>query len=775
MSRYADALHRKEDPNSIWWTDSVGKVLPSERPLRRPALLPPVAPQQSNEVERPDWLQAFSALRKHWRLSAMFAAAVMLAVIGATLLMKPVYSPVARVEIDPPGAELFNMENRGGGDSAPDYLETQARNMQSDQVLIAVTKQLRLGQLPEFTTRSFASRSISSALSVVENIPIWLWGKKSSEPIAIPAVAAEETLTAAESSAFRALQRQTAVKRDTASRLVSVSFTSHDPVVSAEVTNAIVRTFIDRTYETRHAAIMESTAWLSKQLDDIRSNMERSNRELANFQQVSGIADVDQNRSTFTEQMGELSRQKTQAQAERIQIESYLRKVRNSNVESLPQIQSNQVVQILTQRLGETRAELSQALAIYGRQHPNVKKLQNQVDELESQIRLQQNAIVGQMETSYSAALTREQMIDSRLRGTAKELGQMARYTELKKDAQATADLYNTLYARVKEAGIVAASKSINIRIVDNARVLDSPTSPRPLTNLGMGLFVAVVGGVFLAFAREALDTKVRTLEDVRRSIGVSSISMVPIAAGNNGYSLFGSSIAALNGPAKFLLDQPASEQSEAFRGIHTSVMLSQPDHPPQVLLVASSVPGEGKSTVAVNLGIALAQQGRACILDADLRRPSMGKAFHLDGADGLSDYLTDAVPLETVLVSVPDVATLTLICAGKAVADPGRHIGSEKMRQLIETLRKVYDFIVIDSPPILPYADGRALAPFVDGVIFVGRAGEVTRDAMARSLELLRDVHSAPILEVVLNAADTASQSYGRYKYYGQDHSNYT
>jgi succinoglycan biosynthesis transport protein ExoP len=768
MSRFADALQMK-DRKSIWWTGEMSRVAPAERPARRPALLPPSPAPSIPQTEATDWLQAFSAVRNHWRLSAIFAGSVMCAVLAVTLLMKPVYSPVARVEIDPPGAELFNMDNRGGGDSAPDYLETQARNMQSDQVLIAVTRQMKLNELPEFTQKSLSSRTVSKVLSSVESIPTWLWGKKA--PALAPTDTANtgEALTPSEASAFHGLQSQLAVKRDTASRLVSVSFTSHDPVLSAAVTNAIVRTFIDRTYETRHAAIMESTAWLAKQLDDIRSSMEKSNRELADYQRISGIADLDQNKSTFTEEMGELSRQKTQAQAERIQIESYLRKVRNSNVETLPQIQSNQVVQILTQRLGETRAELSQTLAIYGKQHPNAKKLQNQADELESQIHLQQNAIVGQMQTSYAAALSREQMIDSRLRGTSKELGEMARYTALKKDAQANADLYNTLYARVKEAGIVAASKSINIRVADNARVLDSPTSPKPLTNLGIGLFVAIVGGVFLAFARETLDTKVRTLEDVRRSVGLSTISMVPIATGASGYSLFGSS-PALNGPAKFLLDQPASEQSEAFRGIHTSVMLSQPDHPPQVLLVASSVPGEGKSTVAVNLGIALAQQGRTCILDADLRRPSIGKAFHLNGGEGLADYLNETASLESIVTSVPDVTTLTIIGAGKHVDDPGKFISSERMRQLIQSLRKLFDFVIIDSPPVLPYADGRALAPFVDGIVFVGRAGEVTRDAMSRSMELLRDVHSAPILEVVLNAADTASQSYGRYKYYGQE-----
>ncbi len=772
MSKIAEAL-QKSDRESIWWNGSPRGAITVERPPRGGQVLQ-MPPPRDPVPAQTDWLQAFEALRKHWRLSAIFAAAVMVAVILVTVLTKPLYSPTARVEIDPPGAEMFSLESGGGSDSSADYLETQARNMRSDQLLISVMRQLQLDKNPEFTSRGFVSRSISTVLSGIEHIPSLLWRKGESAQTPAPAQAPNAiALSSAESSTLSTLQGDLSVLRDTASRLVMVTFTSHDPVLSATVTNALVRSFIDRTYQTRHAAIMESTEWLARQLDDIRAKMEESNRALAQFQQSSGIADVDENRSTITEQMAELSRQKTQAQTERIQIQSYLRRAQSQDTASLPQIQSNQVVQLLTQRLGEARAELSQALAIYGKNHPNVKRLQNQADELESQIQLQRKAILAQMETSYSAAMAREQMIDNQLRGTARELGQMGRYAALKKEAQANSELYNSLYARVKESGIAAASKSINIRIVDEARILDAPSRPRPLMNFGIGLFVALVGGVLLAFVREALDTRVCTLDDVRRSMGISAVSLVPIAEGDNRGSLLtsvltGSPRGTLDGPARFLLDQPGSEQSEAFRGIHTSVMLSQPGNPPRMVLVASSLPGEGKTTVAINLAIALAQQGRTCILDADLRRPSVGRAFHLGDRAGLGEYLLDAAPLDSVLSSVPDVKLLTVLTGGKQIPDPGKVIASEPFKALLNTLRQLYDFVVVDSPPILPYADGRALAPFVDGVIFVGRAGTVTREAMARSLELLQEVHSAPVLEVVLNGAGTDSQGYGyRYSYY--------
>jgi succinoglycan biosynthesis transport protein ExoP len=771
MSRFAEAL-QKRDHELPWWQDNAERVLPESR-LGPVSALPPSQSAPDAGAAKIEWLQALAAVRKYWRSSAMFAACVMTTVVLVTMLSKPVYEPTARVEIDPQGGELFSLEGGRITESSADYMETQARNMQSDELLISVVRQLHLDAVAEFTEQSFLSRVVSGTASMIETLPLRIWGKSSSRTA--EGSSGPQPLSPREASALGTLQSQLSVKRDTASRLVSVSFAGHDPVLSANVTNTVVRSFIDHSYQTRHDAIMESTDWLSRQLDDIRARMEESNRALAAYQGSKGIADIDQNRSTYSEQMAELSRQKTQAQAERIQIESYLLRVRRTNPASLPQIQNSQVVQMLTQKLGESRAELSQTLAIYGDNHPNVKKLRNQIQELESQIQLQNQAIIGQMETSYAAALAREQMIDAQLRGTTRELSQMARYAELKKDAQTNADLYNSLYARIKEAGIIAASKSINIRIIDKARVLSSPTKPRPLLNFALGLFVALTGGVLLAFVRQAADTRIHTLEDMRGLIGSSAMSVVPIAEGNGRFSnrsltsVFGGAQKALEGPVNFLVSEPDSEQSEAFRAIHTSVMLSQPGQPPHLLLVASSVPGEGKTTVAINLAVALAQQGKTCILDADLRRPSIGRALHITQEAGLGDYLTDSIPLDGILTPAPGITSLTVLAAGKTTSDPGRLISSENMRILLHQLRELYDFVVIDSPPILPYADGRALAPFVDGIVFVGRAGFITRAAMARSMELLQEIHSAPILEVVLNGTSTGSPSYGygyNYKY---------
>jgi capsular exopolysaccharide synthesis family protein len=247
---------------------------------------------------------------------------------------------------------------------------------------------------------------------------------------------------------------------------------------------------------------------------------------------------------------------------------------------------------------------------------------------------------------------------------------------------------------------------------------------------------------------------------------GLSSISAVPVIEAANGElkekpRLWLRRNGSVRSPEAFLLERPRSAEAEALRGLFTSVRLSRSICPPQVLLVASAVAAEGKTTIAVNLGIAVARHGKTCIVDADLRKACVASIFGLESRYGLADVLNRSCALDLALVSVPSVPNLTLLSGGPVHLDAGELICSEVMRDLLRELRQQFQFIVVDSPPILPYADTRALAPLADGVILVGRAGVTTREAMRRSLELLEQVQSAPLLDGVLNGVDFSSSDY--------------
>ncbi len=344
------------------------------------------------------------------------------------------------------------------------------------------------------------------------------------------------------------------------------------------------------------------------------------------------------------------------AQTERIQLQALLKNT--DNPDSLPEVRTNPVVQQLSQKLAEDRAALSQALVVYGANHPTAKKLQSQVDELQTQLDLQKKAIVSSMRASYAAAQTREGMMSAEMKGTSKELDKVARYTTLKKEVEANVALYNSLYARIKEAGISAASKSVDIQVVDPARVPDEPIRPRRLVNLAVGLLAALVGGIGLAFIREEFDNKLRSPEDIRRWIGSANVSIIPVISESENHSVkmgwsnkVVGALPAHAGDSKtdmFFLERPNSPEGEAVQALYASIMLSWPNNPPQTLLIVSAFPGEGKTTVALNLSYALAQHANTCLVDADLRRGRVANAFSLPAGQGLGDVLSgDADPRE--------------------------------------------------------------------------------------------------------------------------------
>lgn len=705
-----------------------GEILPPaparfDVPLSRPGVhRPDIAGE-----EHSDWQRAFTVLYRQRKTVIGFAVTTFVIVAMVTFSMKPVYEPGARIEIDPPGSEIFSMQSGAAGSGDSEYLQTQAQKLQSDELALEVIRSLRLDHNSDLVTK--ITLNVQSSQNDLEQA------------------------TPLENIALKTFRQRATVNRDSSSRLITASFGSHDPKLAALVTNKMIELFIEDSYRTRRDAIAKSTEWLSKQLDDIRLKMDNSNRALAEFQRANGIADTGENKNTVAEEMVELNRQLTQAEADRIQVQAFLAREKEASPNTLPQVNANPVIQQMTQKLADVRAELAQSEVIYGRNHPNIKKLENQAKALETQIAAQRAAIVGELKTSYAAARAREQMMGEQIKARTQELNQMARYNELKKEAQANTELYNSLYAKIKEAGIAAASKSSNIRIVDRARILDSPTRPHRALNLATGLFVGILGGIVLAFLREGFGRRIHSATDVRRLMGITRVSMVPAIGTWKQRLLPG---VAKTAASPRLFEDPYSAEAEALRGVQASILSGQGGRMPQIVLVVSSSPGEGATSIAVALARALAQHNKVCLIDTHLRKPGIQNALGLCTGRGLTDVLSGAAFPEQVVVTEGGMPNLAVFLAGSVRVDPATALSSLVMRKLLLDLRQQHDFIILDSPPALPFADVRILSPLADGIVLVGRSGATTRDAMARTKDILSEAQGAPILNIVLNGVDS-------------------
>lgn len=713
-----------------------------------------VSPAASRREAMDDWRRVWDILAKEWRWSALFAAIVTALVTVVTLSMKPVYEPEGQLQIDPPGSEAFSLDTAGGGLVDLEYITTEAQKLQTDDLALATIRALHLDTNPEIT----GTIPAHSGSSISAN-----------------------QLTPRENAAVRGFQSRLSIRRDPSSRLVGVRFASHDARLSADVVNSLMKILVEKNFEARNQAIAQSSMWLSRQLYDIRDKMETATRALADFGTKTGIADVDPNSNTYAEKMGDLNKQLVQAQADRIQFESFLMRARDPD--ALPQVRSSLVIQTLMQKLAEAEAQLAQARVLYGPNHLEVRKLESQANELHDQIMAQRAAIVSELSTSYRAAKAREALLDGEVKSATKDLATLAQYNVLKKEAQADRDLYDALYAKIKEAGISAASKSSNIHVVNQARILDHPTRPHRALNIEAGILMGLIGGVTLAFVKNRIQDRIQTANDVRESTGLPSIAVVPaIHNSHAGIRMLGMNRTKFTfmdanhvgrvGPDCFLFQRPKAPESEAVHALLSMLFLSNPEHPPKVILITSSLPGEGKTTLSNNLAIALAKHGKTCLVDADMRKPCVGASFNLTPATGLEHYLQGSANFDQVTYSSHEVGGLTIVPSTMPTDSAVQLLSDEPVKLLVRCLRERFDFAVIDTPPLLPYADALALSTLVDGVVLVGRAGHTPRGAITRSMELLDGINSARILTVVLNAANR-SYDFGGYGYRSSSYSH--
>ena len=684
-------------------------------------------PMPETTTERQRW---FRVLKKEWRWGALVTFAVFVASAVATYCIAPVYQSTARLEIDPPGSEEFSLTTPSAGGLDEDYRDTQSEILKSESLAIAVIRKLGLDHNSTIVGENISSRPDAPA------------GKQSTQ------------LTAAENIALKYYQDHLSIWLVPKSRVLLVKFATTNPRLSAQVVNTHLDLFIEGNYKARYDAIVHASEWLSRQMDDIRDKADASNQALASYQKAHGIVDVDEKQSSVSEKIADLNHQLAQAETDRIQLEAYLRGIQRGQQESLPQIRDNLMIQALTQRLIESKAELSQSQAVYGEKSPNIQKLESHVNELQGQILAEERKIVREIQTNYEAARARQNLLAREIKGATNEMSEMSQYISLKREAQRDADLYNSLYARIKEAGITAASKSSNVRVVDQARILNKPTWPRLRLNLVLGFTFGLLCGVLTTFVRGGLDNSIRTVEEVEKWTGLPSITLVPTA----GLVLNGGS--KKNGLPVSFFERPFSPEAEAIRALQASILLSNPENAPRFLLITSPFPKEGKTTVAINLAEALSQLQSTCLIDCDFRKPGIAPALHLKDPRGLSDVLGGSLLLNEALVALPRFPGLVILPAGKLPENFDQLCVMDGVRKLLQVLKNRWQYIIIDSPPLIPYADGRILSSVVDGVILVGRYGSTSRQALARCVRMLTAL-GAPLLGVAINRVDYTSPDY--------------
>jgi polysaccharide biosynthesis transport protein len=733
------------------------RIVPTVRSLKGADALtvipaPSVLPWDQVPRE-PHLLDYLIILRKHQWLIITFLLTVVTVVTIASFKMKPVYEAAARVEIDKESQNMTpfpDSNSFGEFEDSENYIETQEKILQSETLALMTIKSLDLARYPEFG---------GSAATAIHDGAI----------TRRPAI-------------LGAFLGRLSVKRVPTTRLIQVQFEAEDPQLAATVVNAHLQNFVEQNFRSKYDATTQASSWLSGELEELRIKVEKSEDARIAYERENQIWQIDEKQDITTSKLADLSKAVTDAQTDEAQKEALYRMAISGNVDALPAARNNEVISGLVKRKSDLDEAYVEALDQYGPNFPKVLRLAAQQKEVDDNLAGARKVMVESVQIEFDTAKSHVELLQAALDTQKTEANNLAeklvQYHILQHDAESNKQLYDGLLQKLKEAGITAGLRSSNIRVVDPALVPGSPSRPQKARNIMLAVLVGLVGGVGLALFREYLDNTVKSPDDIEALTGLPSLAVVPSLPGLSSTQGRLSRLAreaapqSASGPRVELLSyiQPKSQISEAFRALRTSLLLSQADHPPQVILVTSALPREGKTTAAVNLAVTLAQLGdRTLLMDSDLRKPGIRRALELTGGKevGLSSYLAGVSTLDEVLMPHPTINNLVALTTGPVPPSPADLLSSHRMREAITDLRHRFKFVVIDSPPVMAATDAVILSALTDGVLLVVRSGQTPKEAFTRTRDLLAAV-KCRLLGVVLNAVDSSAPDYYySYRYY--------
>jgi polysaccharide biosynthesis transport protein len=705
--------------------------------------------------------------KRRWSVICVMAL-VVAAVALWTLQQKPMYEATGMLEIEPESPnilsvqELFQIEN-----TDEDYLETQYKILQSDSLAREVIGELHLGQSEEFN-----SGEGNGGLAK-------LFERRTKNNKAFPKDATHEQ---------RVLQKfegRLTVEPIQRSRLVRVIFDSQDPQLAAKVVNTVARCYGQDELRMHWEAAQKASVWLGGQLDEVKLKLEKSENQLEGYASDNGLLYLQradgQTENIVDQRLRELQDELSQAQADRYQKEAAFRLAEAGDYGALPGVFDNKVTQDLTDRLADLEQQQAALAPTFKPDYPKMKEIESQIERIEESLQQQRQQAERHVADEYFAAIHREDLVTKAFSAEEKSASEVAQkavqYNILKREVDTNKQLYDGLLQHLKEAGISSALSASSVRVVDAAVPPVSPAKPRVALNLGFGLLLGLLSGAGLALMQERADNTLKSPEDVEQRLRMPVLGMIPlenVREGRKGLrgrsgGIFGQSgatelIAQSQHDGVWLRMDAGSpalwEFREAFRALRTSVLLKGAGRPPRTLTFTSSEVGEGKTTICCNLAMSLANLGkRVLVIDADIRKSQVQEFFELNGSAGLVNYLAGEGEWRS-FVQMSRVKGLDCLICGPELPNPGELLSSERMDALIRDAMNDYSFVLVDSPALLDFSDGRLVATLAEGAILVVRGGATSRQQVQRAQACAANV-GARVIGVVLNGAELRNSGY--------------
>ena len=649
-------------------------------------------------------------------------------------------------------------------------VDTEVEILKSRSLAGRVVQDLHLEQDPEFNV---ALRK-KSTLATVLGAPGQMF--KSAAPVLSAQAAADEKVLDGKKSTDRVVDvvlKRLKVVRQGLTYVIAIDFTSTSQTKATDISNTFANDYLLEQLEAKFDATKQASGWLSDRLGQLKGQVEQAEGAVAAYRAQNGLMSAVG--SNLTEQeVSNLNQQLALAQADEAQQEAKTRTARQqmaagSNGEDVGAALDSDVVKQLRQQAAEVSGKLADLQTKYGARHPEVQRVSRQLEDIKGQIQLEINRSISNLDAQAQVARQRVSSIQSSLshaRGTlAGNNAAAVRLNELERNATSVRTLYESFLNRFKETTTQQGMADSDARVVSKAKIPSEPSFPKLGLNIALGLIFGILAGIGAIFLAEALDSGIATSEDIERYLGVASLGSVPLLSSTQA----GAKGGAIQSPAEMIVEKPLSAFAEAFRNLRTSIVYSRVDKQVRVIAVTSSLPGEGKTTTAFCLGRAMAMSGsRTVVVDCDVRRSNINRLLGQEPAVGLMEVLAGKATLDQALI-LDSASGCWFLPLARSSFTPKDLFGGAAMHNLLTELKTRFEFVLLDTAPVLPVADTRSLAPQADVVVFLTQWRRTPRRAVQAAFELLRSV-GADIAGVALTQVDVREQarySYGDAGYY--------
>jgi succinoglycan biosynthesis transport protein ExoP len=735
----------------------------------------PVTPPQGIRPETP--LAPAIGIEPHLfdRLAVLYkyrwaSIGVFLLVIGWVMVDSytavPMYQATARVLIEDPGTDMATPTEIARSITLQDpeiYMETQLRIIHGRELAQRVASKLDLSKVGEFNGQGPQPTPLAQGITLIKFYALWPYRLITSGG-AIPTLT-PVTQKVDPSDHADALASRLSVDRVRGSQLVDLNYVSSDAAFTERAVNMYADEYVQENLKLKIGALEKSAEWIAGEVARQGKLVADSELALAEYRDKAGAGSLDSSQNIVIARLTSLNEQATKARTDRITKESLWKQIQaaGQDVESISSVVANTQVQTLRGQVGALQQERSRIAERYGERHPDFIKVNVQLESADKQLQAEIRKAVQNAKNEYEQSVTQERVMQEALNEAKRAASDLGRkgvdYSVLQRNAESNQRVYDQLITREKELRVVANSRTNNVRVVDRASVPGSPFTPDHRRDWMFAIAFGLAFGLGIAFAIDYLDDTVKTPEDITRRLKLRFLGMVPVVPGER-HPL-------ISGPVPH-------DFGEAYRSIRTTIAGALTGPGARVVAVASSQPLEGKTTTAVNLAMALAVGGaRVLLIDADMRRPSVHKALRMTNDRGLSQLLAGQARMREVVQRTHDPNLLT-ITAGRTPANPSELLASDRMRALLNGLETgPFDWIIIDTPPVLAVTDAMILAPLVSAVAFVIGA-EMTRQRLAeRAVETILSANPRVVM-AVLNKVDVGRNKYYYSRYYGHQYKNY-